>query len=62
MAATATPRPVHPYLALFVAAILPGVGHVMLGQQARGLGFAFFTVLLFHVLSIECIKVNGSKN
>ncbi len=32
-------------LVLLVAAILPGVGHVIVGRAARGLGFAFFTLL-----------------
>lgn len=45
MAAAVRPRPVNPYLILVVATLLPGVGHVVLGQQARGLGFAFFTLL-----------------
>ena len=39
-------KPINPYLVLALAVILPGVGHVALGQQARGLVFAFFTLLL----------------
>jgi hypothetical protein len=39
-------RPVNPYLVLVLAVILPGVGHVALGQQVRGFGFAFFALLL----------------
>ena len=39
-------RAVHPWLILALAIVLPGVGHVALGQQARGFGFAFFTLLL----------------
>lgn len=46
MTALAFPKPVHPYLVLALAVGLPGVGHVALGQQARGLGFAFFALLL----------------
>jgi len=38
--------PPDPRLALLVAAILPGMGHVMIGRAARGLGFAFFTLIL----------------
>src|SRR5689334_2388136 len=45
MTAATLPKPVNPYLVLAVATLLPGVGHVLLGQQARGLGFAFFTLL-----------------
>lgn len=42
------PRPAtppDPRLVLAVAALLPGVGHVMIGRAARGLGFAFFTLI-----------------
>ncbi len=39
-------KPVNPYLVLAVAALLPGGGHVMIGQPYRGLGFAFFSLLL----------------
>ena len=46
------PKPVNPYLVLGVATLLPGVGHVLLGQQARGLGFAFF-ILLFGFLTLH---------
>ncbi|GLS23235.1 hypothetical protein GCM10007874_62550 [Labrys miyagiensis] len=46
MPAAVLPKPVNPYLVLAVATLLPGVGHVLLGQQARGLGFVFFTLLL----------------
>jgi hypothetical protein len=38
--------PVHPYLVLALAIVLPGSGHVALGLPFRGLGFAFFTLLL----------------
>jgi hypothetical protein len=40
-----TKRPPDPRLVLLVAALLPGFGHVMSGRAARGLGFAFFTLL-----------------
>lgn len=46
MMTLALPKPVNPYLVLALAVVLPGVGHVALGQQARGLGFAFFALLL----------------
>jgi hypothetical protein len=39
-------RPWNPYLVLALAVVLPGAGHVALGQQIRGFGFAFFTLLL----------------
>ena len=40
-----TKPPADPRLVLAVAALLPGVGHVMTGRAARGLGFAFFALL-----------------
>jgi hypothetical protein len=36
----------HPLAILALAIALPGVGHVAVGQPQRGLGFAFFTLLL----------------
>ena len=42
-------RPLNPYLVLALA-VLPGVGHVAIGQPRRGLVFAFFT-LFFAVLT-----------
>lgn len=39
-------RPLNPYLVLAFAIVLPGAGHVALGQQVRGFGFAFFSLLL----------------
>lgn len=36
----------NPRVVLLVAALLPGMGHVLIGRAARGLGFAAFTVLL----------------
>jgi hypothetical protein len=38
--------PLHPLIVLALAVALPGVGHVAVGQPQRGLGFAFFTLLL----------------
>jgi hypothetical protein len=38
--------PPDPRLVLLVAALLPGMGHVMIGRAARGLGFALFTLVL----------------
>lgn len=39
-------RPPHPWLVLGVSAVLPGVGHVLNGQNERGMGFLFFILLL----------------
>ena len=38
--------PLHPYVVLALAIVLPGVGHVAVGQPQRGFGFAFFSLLL----------------
>jgi hypothetical protein len=38
--------PPSPYLVLVVASVLPGMGQVLNREPARGLIFAFFTVLL----------------
>ena len=38
--------PWHPYAVLICALLLPGGGHVMVGEPQRGLGFAFFALLL----------------
>lgn len=50
-------RPVHPYLVLAVALILPGVGHMLIRMQSRGLTFLFFTLLFgwitFHLTTPE---------
>jgi len=43
-------RPLNPYLVLVLAILLPGAGHVAVGQPQRGFGFAFFT-LFFGVLT-----------
>jgi hypothetical protein len=36
--------PLNPYVVLALAILLPGVGHVAIGQPQRGLVFAFFTL------------------
>ncbi|MEZ5827098.1 MAG: hypothetical protein R3D01_01345 [Hyphomicrobiales bacterium] len=41
-----TRPPLHPYAALVLALLLPGLGHIAVGQLQRGLGFAFFAILL----------------
>jgi len=38
--------PWHPYAVLLASLLLPGAGHVLVGQPQRGLGFAFFALLL----------------
>ncbi|MCJ2130823.1 hypothetical protein [Methylobacterium sp. E-045] len=38
------PQP-NPYHVLAAAIVLPGMGHVLVGQAQRGLGFAFFTLV-----------------
>jgi hypothetical protein len=38
--------PLHPYMVLALAILLPGGGHVAVGQPQRGFGFAFFALLL----------------
>jgi len=40
------PRPINPYLVLVSAILLPGTGHVLLGQATRGLIFLFFMLVL----------------
>lgn len=39
-------RPVHPLVVLALALLLPGVGHIAIGEAQRGLVFAFFTLFL----------------
>lgn len=39
-------RPINPHLVLLMAIVLPGAGHVLIGEQRRGLAFAFFVLLL----------------
>ena len=38
--------PINPYVVLVLAILFPGAGHVAVGLPQRGLGFAFFTLLL----------------
>jgi hypothetical protein len=38
--------PINPYAVLAIATVLPGAGHVAVGEPERGLRFAFFTLLL----------------
>lgn len=42
----------HPWLVLAVAAVLPGVGHLLLRMPQRALTFAFF-VLVFGWISVH---------
>jgi hypothetical protein len=42
--------PLSPYLVLALAILLPGMGHVVIGQAPRGLVFAFAT-LFFGLLT-----------
>jgi hypothetical protein len=39
-------KPMNPYRVLALAIVLPGMGHVAIGQQQRGFMFAMFTLLL----------------
>ncbi len=39
-------RPISPLLVLAIAIVLPGGGHVAVGQPARGLTYIFFIALL----------------
>lgn len=43
-------KPVNPYIVLLLSIILPGAGHVAIGEARRGLAFALF-VLLFSFLT-----------
>jgi hypothetical protein len=38
-------KPINPYLVLLLAIVLPGCGHVAIGEARRGLAFALFAVL-----------------
>ena len=46
MNAATDPAPINPYVVLALAIVMPGAGHVVIGQPYRGLGFAFFSLLL----------------
>lgn len=50
MTSSTVRQPLNPYLALAIAIVLPGAGHVAIGEPERGLRFAFFT-LLFAVIT-----------
>ena len=39
------PKPKHPLL-VFAVSLIPGAGHVLLGQAQRGLMFIFFMTIL----------------
>ena len=39
-------QPLNPYTVLALAILAPGAGHVAAGAPQRGLGFAFFSLLL----------------
>lgn len=39
-------QPLNPYVVLALAVLAPGAGHVAIGLPYRGLGFAFFSLLL----------------
>jgi hypothetical protein len=45
MSSEKSSAPLNPYVVLAIATVLPGGGHVAVGQPYRGLGFAFFTLL-----------------
>jgi len=42
-------RPINPRLVLLLAILLPGAGHVAIGQTLRGLCFVLFAILLMVV-------------
>lgn len=44
------PKPINPYFVLLLAIVLPGAGHVAIGDARRGLVFALF-VLLFSIVT-----------
>ncbi len=52
------PKPKHPIL-IFAASLLPGVGHVLLGQAQRGLMFIFFMTILGWI-SLKLMPENAS--
>lgn len=52
-------KPLNPYLVLFLAIILPGAGHVSIGEARRGLTFALF-VVLFSILTYMTTTPNQS--
>ncbi len=42
-------RPLHPYLVLAIAMVLPGMGHVLCGRARRGLTLQLFMIALAFV-------------
>jgi hypothetical protein len=42
-------RPLHPYLVLAIAIVLPGMGHVLCGRARRGLTLQLFMIALAFV-------------
>jgi len=42
-------RPLHPYLVLAIAMVLPGMGHVLCGRARRGLTLQLFMISLAFV-------------
>ena len=49
----------NPYLVLALAIILPGAGHVAIGEPRRGLTFVLF-ILLFSILSLMTTTADQS--
>lgn len=49
--------PINPYIVLALAILAPGAGHVAVGAQMRGLGFAFFSLLL----ALLCWNATGPE-
>jgi hypothetical protein len=52
-------KSINPYLVLLLAILLPGAGHVAVGEPRRGLAFAFF-VLLFGILTYATTTTDQS--
>lgn len=50
--------PPHPYIVLAAATLMPGAGHVMIGQPQRGFGFAAFSLLL----ALICWQTTGPEH
>jgi hypothetical protein len=59
MTAKQTDPPVSPHKVLAASLLVPGAGHVWLGQSQRGLMFLFFTVILGWV-STKLMPENAS--
>lgn len=52
------PKPKHPLL-VFAVSLIPGAGHVLLGQAQRGLMFIFFVTILGWI-SLKLMPENAS--